>query len=372
MKSLSEIVVEFKEKRRYHVIVGRGVLKFVQDFLDAEIEPLIALVGSGVASQNKWVRDDLSSSFRYVEVVDDGEHSKELNTALKIIDRLWELGASRWSALACAAGGSLGDTAAFASSIYMRGIPFINIPTTLLAMIDSSIGGKTAVNYKKVKNIIGSFYHPYLVVDDIRFLETLPNRVYKSSLAEALKYGFTLSKEFLEFLTSNKATILNRSSDDTLISLISQSVHLKINVVAKDPQERLGIREVLNYGHTVGHAIESISNYSILHGEAVAIGMIVETALSEQMGCNECYRIVESVIKEYGILDEPALRASLPNLTFEEYKSLLSRDKKKIGDKIRWPMLTEIGKWKLVLMDFEYFAKETFKHYKSLLKQLKT
>ena len=372
MRNSSEVIKEIVEKHNYHVVIGRNVITEIPSLLGDNVYPHLALIGKNIANSNKWISEELSRTFESVWIIEDGESSKDLDTVLLIIEKLWKLRASRWSAIACVAGGSLGDTAAFAASIYLRGIPFVNIPTTLLAMIDSSIGGKTAVNYKGIKNIIGSFYHPSLVVDDIRFLDTLPKRVYLSSLAESLKYGFTLDRDFLQFLLNNKDSILSRSEDDVLINLISRSVELKLDVVGLDPRERSGIREVLNYGHTVGHVIESASRYKLFHGEAVALGMIVETELSEKLGCNGCSDVVKEAIESYGILKSPEVKSSVPNLAFEEYRELLYRDKKRVGNKIRWPMLTSIGSWKLVTLDFDIFAKSTYEIYKSVLKEFQT
>ncbi|UXD21482.1 3-dehydroquinate synthase [Ignicoccus pacificus DSM 13166] len=368
MRNSSELEVPVNDSHVYKVIIGRGVLENLNGFISPPIEPKLSLIGRGVHEHVPWLYYSLRKVFEEVKIVEDGEESKNLETALKIVEDLWRLGATRWSALAVASGGSLGDTAAFAASIYMRGIPFVQIPTTLLAMIDSALGGKTAVNYSGVKNILGSFYHPWLVVDDLRFLDTLPNRVFRSSLAEALKYGFTLDKGYLDFMIHNRDNILRRD-DLPLIELIKQATELKLSVVSQDPRERKGIREVLNFGHTIGHVLESASNFKLLHGEAVAFGMLVESKISEDEGCKDCFNVILSTISDYAILDDVV--DIIPELDFQQYKELLYRDKKRVGDKIRLPMLKEIGKWELVLYPFESFAEKSYKAYREILKKLK-
>ncbi len=368
MKSSFKLEYEVADKHKYVVLAGRNVIERVEEYLPNNVRPLLAVVGRGIQESNPWIVDSLSKIFEHVDIIDDGEESKDLRTALHIVNKLWRLGGDRWSALGVAAGGSLGDTAAFAASIYMRGIPLIQFPTTLLAMIDSSIGGKTAVNFEGVKNILGSFYHPWLTVSDLRFIETLPERIFKSSLAEALKYGFTLDKEYLDFLMSNRAKVLGRD-DDVLSKLILEAVRIKLDVVSQDPRERRGVREVLNFGHTVGHVIESISNYSIYHGEAVAIGMIVEGILSEELGCKGCSDEIKRAISDYSIITKEVV-SSIPSIDYEQYRNLIYKDKKRVGDVIRWPMVEEIGKWKLVELPVNEFAKKTFIYLRELLEEL--
>jgi len=348
--------VPITEEHTYKVIIGRNVFKEVESALPENVKPCLAVVGEGVAKGARWVLKEASAVFPHWEILKDGEAAKDLSVALNIIRKLWELKADRWCALGVIAGGSLGDTASFAASVYMRGIPLIQFPTTLLAMIDSSLGGKTAVNFEGFKNVLGSFYHPWLVVDDLRFLDTLPDRVFKSSMAEAIKYGITLNPEFLKYLKDNSSKILARD-DEYVSKVIAESVKTKLEVVRKDPRERKGVREVLNFGHTVGHALESASKFELLHGEAVALGMVVETLYAERVGaCSSCYEALEGALSAYSLTQVKA-----PKMTIEEYKAMILKDKKRVGDRLRLPLLEGVGRWRLELVPLDEFVETTFK-----------
>jgi len=346
--------VEISDTYPYRVVVGRKVLTLVRELLP-DVKPCLAVVGKGIAENAPWVLEELGEAFKDIVVIDDGEKAKELDTALHIVEALWRTGADRWCALGVASGGSLGDTAAFAASVYMRGIPLVMYPTTLLSMIDSALGGKTAVNWRGYKNVLGTFYHPSLVISDLRFLDTLPERVFRASLAEALKYGFTLDANFLSFLLLNKDDIFTKN-DVALRYLVLRSSEIKLNVVKQDPRERKGIREVLNFGHTVGHALESASNFHLLHGEAVALGMLVEAFFAERKGfCRECGKAVKDALDSYGLTTTRP-----PVLEKEEYHNYILRDKKRRGDRIRLPVLTGVGSWKLVFYPVKEFVDTTY------------
>ncbi len=360
MKNWSEIRVSINDSHTYRVLVGRGILR---DALSEE-RLTLSIIASGVAEKARWVTEEMKEVSKEIMILEDGEENKTLDTVLKIVEKLWNLGADRWSKLAVVGGGSVGDTAAFASSVYLRGIPYISVPTTLLAMIDSSLGGKTAVNWRGYKNILGSFYHPELVVSDLRFVDTLPERVFRSSLAEALKYGFVLNADLLDFMLQHKEEILRRE-DEELSKLIAESAKTKLEVVAIDPRERKGVREVLNFGHTVGHALESASRFELLHGEAVALGMLIEAAFADLEGfCNACRDLVEEALGRYGLLE---VRRRAPRLTKEEYKELIYRDKKRVGSSIRLPVMTGKGEWRLGLVPIDEFVERTYMLLKELL-----
>jgi len=355
LRSWSEVEGAVNDEHVYKVIIGESIIELTKEFLPERVKPCLGIVGKGVAESAPWVLDELKKVYHEVLVLPDGENAKTLGTVLDIVERLWHAGADRWCALGVASGGSLGDAAAFAASIYLRGIPLIFYPTTLLSMIDSSLGGKTAVNWKGYKNILGSFYHPWLVIDDLRFVRTLPQRVYKSSLAESLKYGITLDKEFLEFMIVNKNSIMERNND-VLKLLIKRSVELKLSVVALDPRERKGVREVLNFGHTVGHVLESASSFQLLHGEAVALGMLVEAGYAQEKNyCPDCFEEVNKVLRDYDMLSVQVSR-----IDKEKYVEMLKRDKKRVGDKLRLPVLTGLGKWKLEEVPIREFADITY------------
>ena len=210
--------------------------------------------------------------------VPDGEEYKSIDTVLFILDKLFQAKFDRKSTLIALGGGVIGDMTGFTASMYQRGIDFIQMPTTLLAQVDASVGGKTGVNNKYGKNLIGAFYQPKAVYIDPKFLETLPKREFAAGVAEAIKMAIMFDREFYNFIQESN---LNESKN--IIKLIAKSVALKANVVNQDEKES-GIRAVLNYGHTFGHVIENITNYSrYLHGEAVAIGMVMANELAVEL-----------------------------------------------------------------------------------------
>ena len=216
-----------------------------------------------------------------VEVIEvpDGEEYKNIDTVLNVLDKLFEAKFDRKSTLIALGGGVIGDMTGFTASLYQRGIGFIQMPTTLLAQVDASVGGKTGVNNKFGKNLIGSFYQPKAVYIDPAFLDTLPPREFSAGVAEAIKMAVMFDREFFDFFKS-----ADLSNKDSVVDVIAKSVALKANVVNQDEKES-GIRAVLNYGHTFGHVIENLTNYTkYLHGEAVGIGMVMANELAIALG----------------------------------------------------------------------------------------
>jgi len=210
------------------------------------------------------------------------EHNKNLDTVYDILNFLKNKKALRNDTLFAVGGGIVGDVAGFAASIYMRGISFIQVPTTLLSMVDSSVGGKTGVNLGDVKNLVGSFYQPKKVLIDTLFLSTLPEDEFKSGLAEVIKYALLFDKELYEFLVHNKSDVVKRKND-VMIKIIKRCCELKAEVVEEDETEQ-GIRKLLNLGHTFGHAIEVDSDHEIKHGLAVAKGVYLEALFAYEKG----------------------------------------------------------------------------------------
>ena len=269
-----------------------------------------------------------------VITIKDGEHYKTIDTWSKIIDKLTAMRANRDTTIIALGGGVLGDIAGFAAATFMRGLPFIQVPTTLLAQVDSSVGGKTGVNHKDGKNLIGSFYQPRMVISDIDVLSTLPDREYKCGLAEIIKYGAIYDVDFFAWLESNMSELLNRVPKK-LIYAISRSCQIKANIVGEDEFE-IGKRAILNFGHTFGHALENIMGYGeLLHGEAVAIGMIIASKLSP-INSLERNRLI-SLIKA----------ANLPHkIELNDEKQMLDvmkTDKKVKNKKLRFVLLRSLG-----------------------------
>lgn len=261
-------------------------------------------------------------------LLESKEENKNVNTVLSIIDSLSK-NHLRDSILIGIGGGVIGDIIGFVASVYMRGIKFINVPTTLLSQIDSSIGGKNAVNFKNNKNLIGTFNHPLEVIIDINFLNTISKRELVSGLAEVIKYGIVFEEEFLNYIYNNLESIL-KLEKEVILNIVLKSCKFKVNVVEKD-QYDLSLRKVLNFGHTIGHAIESVTQYSLYtHGEAVLIGMFYETCISYKLGFinEEYFNYIVGILRVFKVSVEVNI---LENNSF--YEALL-RDKKNRDDKV--------------------------------------
>ncbi|MBN2437629.1 MAG: 3-dehydroquinate synthase [Deltaproteobacteria bacterium] len=270
--------------------------------------------------------------------VEHGEASKVIGTVLAVTEKLTALGADRQTALVALGGGVIGDLAGFVASIYMRGIPVIQIPTTLLAQADSSIGGKNGVDTPSGKNLLGTFYQPKGVFIDIAFLRTLPDESFRSGLAEVIKYGAIESPELLDDLeTAAAAGALREVS--FLERIVTAACRIKKGIVELDERE-LGLRRILNFGHTVGHAVEAASGYTLSHGESVAIGMVAAATLAERLHylpADDRRRIV-SVIRAAGLPDR------IPgNLDLDSIRSRIARDKKKEGEIVHFVLLKKLG-----------------------------
>lgn len=253
----------------------------------------------------------------------DGEEYKNLETLNLIFDGLIRRGLDRGSFIVALGGGVVGDMAGFAAATYLRGIPFVQVPTTLLAQVDSSVGGKTGVNHSLGKNLIGVFYQPRLVLIDLDTLDTLQSRDYVAGLAEVAKYGVVLDEGLFALLEEGRERILARDKE-LLRSIVKRCCAIKADVVAADERES-GLRAVLNYGHTLGHAVEALTGYEkMLHGEAVAIGMVEAARISEQRGLStsaDTERIT-ALLKGFG------LPVDLPLFPLDDYLEILLRDKK--------------------------------------------
>ncbi|MBJ6801889.1 3-dehydroquinate synthase [Geomonas propionica] len=253
----------------------------------------------------------------------DGEAYKNSATLNQIYDALVDGSLDRGSFILALGGGVIGDMAGFAAASYLRGIPFVQLPTTLLSQVDSSVGGKTGINHPRGKNLIGAFYQPKAVLIDVMTLDTLPEREFRAGLGEIVKYGAVLDGDFFRFLEENVDALLARDKE-ALIQAVARSCSIKAKVVAVDEREG-GVRAVLNYGHTLGHAVETLTEYTTyLHGEAVAIGMVQAAKISKHFGyCNQADRDrIAALIAALG------LPAELPAFPSEKYVEALSHDKK--------------------------------------------
>ena len=335
-------------ERSYDILIGSGLRKRAGEFLKAVLKPsriviithpsINDLYGEEVAENfvaQGWATDIIE--------VPEGESSKNLGQAEKIYDHLLELNCDRKSVLVALGGGVIGDLVGFVAATYQRGIPFVQVPTTLLSQVDSSVGGKTAVNHPKGKNMIGAFYQPRLVVADLETLRTLPQKEYRAGLAEIVKYGVIADARLFEFLETNYKKILNLDSG-CLSHIIEVSCAIKARVVEKDEKES-HYRMILNFGHTFGHAIESLTRYSqFIHGEAVSIGMVRAAQLSHSMGkcTEEVSKRLQALLKNLG------LPVDMPELDSAAVIESLYHDKKTMNRKIRFILVNEIGSIEIV------------------------
>jgi len=273
-----------------------------------------------------------------------GEGQKALEVAASLFDELIDLPADRKTLVIAVGGGVIGDLAGFVAATYARGIPLLMAPTTLLAMVDSSVGGKVAVNHPKAKNMIGVFHQPVGVWIDTALLSTLPDREYRSGLAEVVKYGVILDPEFFAFLEANAGRILERDAE-AVRHIVRRSCELKADVVEKDEREETGLRAVLNYGHTFAHAFETAGGYGAwLHGEAVAAGMVCASRLAERLG------MIPREVSERQIrlLNAFSLPTTTPTWDEQQLLTTMRADKKSVAGKLRFILPTRLGEVKLV------------------------
>ncbi|HUI44769.1 MAG TPA: 3-dehydroquinate synthase [Nitrospirota bacterium] len=273
--------------------------------------------------------------------IPDGEKFKTLDWVNSIYTALLINSFDRKSALIALGGGVIGDITGFAAATFMRGVPFVQIPTTLLAMVDSSVGGKTGVNHPLGKNMIGAFYQPKKVITDLDVLRSLPKEEFLAGMAEVIKYGVIRDASFFDYLENNREKIL-ALDPEMLEHIVLRSCEIKAEVVSKDEREG-GLRAILNYGHTVAHAIETAENYTMRHGHAVAIGMVYAAQLAHQAGL--CDRTVPERIKKllafYGL---PACLSALSRKpTAAELMAAMQVDKKAEGGKVKFVLPTKIG-----------------------------
>lgn len=269
----------------------------------------------------------------------DGEEHKNLDSYASAVDFLLEHRHSRDTTLIALGGGVVGDLTGFVAATYQRGVDFIQVPTTLLAQVDSSVGGKTAVNRPRGKNMIGAFYQPRCVLADTSVFDTLPDREYRAGLAEVVKYGIIVDAEFFRWLQENAASCLARKPD-VLADAVRRSCELKAQVVSADERES-GLRAVLNFGHTFGHAIETLTGYRrYLHGEAVAIGMVMAADLSARQGLLPWARALE--VRQ--LLASFSLPVVPPPLDAAEMIQAMGADKKVLSGRLRLILAEAIGR----------------------------
>jgi 3-dehydroquinate synthase len=339
MRTLTVALAE----RSYPIHIGSGTLRDA----GALLAPLTAgrrvIIVSNPVVAATWIaplRESLAAAGIAAEtiLVADGETHKTWATAYDVLTRLLELRAERSTTLVALGGGVVGDIAGFAAAIYQRGMSFVQIPTTLLAQVDSSIGGKTGVNHPMGKNMIGAFHQPQAVLIDTDCLRTLPAREQVAGLAEVIKYGAIRDRAFFDWLEANVEPLAGRDAD-ALAHAIAECCRIKAEIVAADEREA-GERALLNFGHTFGHAIEAGVGYGEwLHGEAVAAGMAIAARLSVRLGLLP----EPDSLRLHALLQRGGLPVEAPPLGAARYLELMGRDKKVVAGSMRFVLLRALG-----------------------------
>ena len=335
-------------ERSYPILIGEGVLDNAEAIAAAVKAPRVAIVTNEVVAPlylNRLTRTLGRAGLAFDSIVlPDGEAHKDWQTLNLIFDGLLAGHFDRSTTLIALGGGVVGDMAGFAAATYQRGIPFIQIPTTLLSQVDSSVGGKTAINHPLGKNMIGAFHQPRLVLADTTTLTTLPDRELKAGLAEVIKYGLIRDPAFFDWLETNIERLLAREPQ-ALAEAIERSCANKARIVSEDETER-GVRALLNLGHTFGHAIEAGMGFGVwLHGEAVAAGMVMAACLSNRLGWLSAQQYERTV----DLIARAGLPVRGPKLGAECYLELMAHDKKVDAGRLRLVLLRDIG-------DAEIFA----------------
>ena len=311
----------------YDVVVGRGILSDVGKLLNLDRRVLVVTDDGVPKTYSEKIEKACKKCVKVC--LKQGEQSKNFDNFKLLLRTMLQNDFTRKDCVVAVGGGVVGDIAAFSASCYMRGIEFYNVPTTLLSQLDSSVGGKTAIDFEGVKNVVGSFYQPSKVIIDIDTLDTLEERQLHAGLVEAIKMAATSDKNLFERIENSK------NLKDDLLEIVQASLAIKKDVVEKDPKEN-GLRKVLNFGHTLGHAIESAQNGALLHGECVGIGML-------PMCSKEVEKRLEKVLKKYDL-------PTAANCDKNELLRLMTHDKKAEGSKIRTVVVNEIGSFEFADM----------------------
>jgi 3-dehydroquinate synthase len=330
-------------ERSYEIHLGPGLLSKIGELLSTlKVGKRVMIISNTTVAPlyQDVCLDSLEKSgfIPAIACMPDGEQYKNIEEANKFYEPLLDNRMDRNSAVIALGGGVVGDLTGLVAASYMRGVPFIQVPTTLLAQVDSSIGGKVAVNHPRSKNLIGFFYQPLMVLTDINTLRTLPEREFRAGMAEIIKHGMIRDEGHCTYLLENAGKIKGLD-EETLVNVIMHSCGIKGAVVAEDEREG-GIRAILNFGHTVGHAIESIAGYgTFLHGEAVAFGMLAETRIARALGLcgDDAEKWLATLLDAYGFDRE------FPKLDLEELLKAMTADKKVLESRIKFVLPVACG-----------------------------
>ncbi|MGI9953185.1 3-dehydroquinate synthase [Moorellaceae bacterium AZ2] len=338
-----QLRVELGE-RSYTIYCGSGILEQMGELLsslDLSRRCLVVSNPTVVSLYGEKVKESLEKAgfAPLFKEVPDGEEAKSLAVAGELYDLALDVGWERGCPVIALGGGVVGDLAGFVAATLLRGVPFIQLPTTLLAQVDSSVGGKVAVNHPRGKNLIGSFYQPRLVAADLDTLKTLPEREMRAGMAEVIKYGVIYDSGFFSYLEEHLEQALAGEAQ-VLEKIILHSCRIKAEVVARDEEER-GLRAILNFGHTAGHALEAATGFKLYrHGEAVAVGMVVAARVAVSRGLFQG-GYLERLEK---LLKRASLPTDMPSLDWEAFGAALARDKKVREGRLRMVLPVELGR----------------------------
>jgi len=337
--------------RSYDIVVGSGVIGLVGPAIAATGARRTVVITDATVADSHAATTAASLKSSGLDVATLTLPAGEASKSVAALERLWNemarLAVDRHTHVVGVGGGVVGDLAGFAAATFGRGLSVWHVPTTLVAQVDSAIGGKTGINLAAGKNLVGSFWQPRGVIADVNTLATLPDREFKSGLAEVVKYGMILDPAFFDWLEANTGAILGRHAA-ALAHVVGRSAALKADVVERDEREISGLRAVLNYGHTFAHAYETAAGYgTLLHGEAVSIGMVSAAALAESLG-----RIGPDIVARQEQLlrafDLPVAVPTGPGFTNDALLATMARDKKTVGGRLRFVLPTRIGHVELV------------------------
>jgi len=343
MPATDTVHISLPDNRAYEIRIGAGLLSEPASWQGLPKAAAAVIVSNETVAPlyAERLRERLLAAYRRVDLVvlPDGEQHKGWESLSRICDHLLGEALDRKTVLFALGGGVIGDMTGFAAAIYMRGVPFVQVPTTLLAQVDSSVGGKTAINHPLGKNMIGAFYQPERVIADLDTLDTLPERELRAGLAEVIKYGPIADTGFLCWIEDNLDALLARDKA-VLAYAVRRSCEIKADVVGQDEKEQ-GLRAILNFGHTIGHAIESGLGYGEwLHGEAVACGMVLAADLSHRLGLMPA----DFTARLKALIERAGLPVVPPRLGAERYLQLMRVDKKAEAGAIRFVLIEALGR----------------------------
>ncbi|MCX7883434.1 MAG: 3-dehydroquinate synthase [Caloramator sp.] len=329
--------IKIKASKEYDIVITSGRQNLLFQLENHKLKNFYVITDENVYEIHRAYFDLLRDKVLGISIIRAGEDFKNYETVSKLYEDMIKKDVNRKTTVMAIGGGVVGDLAGFIASTFMRGLKLVQIPTTLIAQCDSSVGGKNGYNFNNIKNLIGNIYQPDLVYIDVNFLKTLSSREYVNGMAEVIKYGFVCNKNFFNYLNENKKGIMEREADK-LLHIVYECVKIKGKIVEEDELDA-DKRHILNFGHTIGHGIESASHFNILHGEAVSIGMAAESFIALKLGLIDIkdYEKLISLLKFFN------LPVKFSNLKIEEILEYIKKDKKKISKDIKLILPDGIG-----------------------------